>query len=209
MATLLPFLCAVTLVPVSARAETTSAPPAVWAADRFIGIDHGLLGCVRNEGWLYEPENTREWCFVAHDITEGPDAGDVRVVIRYDEWDRDLLPRTHEPQVFEEVLPAGTLVWSGRTLTFSGRLDSLGVDVDLDFPAHHDVSERSTYYGSCWPAHPLDAQMESMVLEPTITIPYDVRGTIGDEAVDLASSNCNYLVRGETAGFWSMNTITY
>ena len=193
--------------PWRAGADTLRYEPVVWAADSFTGVDRALIGCVRPVDWG-QVTPTREWCFVAHNVTEGPDIGKIRVVTRYDEWELQLVPRTHAPQIFEQVLPADALVWSGRQLRFRGTLDSIG---DVDLASIADEGWSSGFgYGSCTPEQAVDADLRSsQPLTRTIARPVAFSGAVAGSPVNPSFGSCFYLVKGQTDGLWVMNTFVY
>lgn len=188
-----------------APASADDAAPLVWASGGFLDADRALIGCVRPTGWRTATAPVPEWCFVAHDLDDGEG---VRVVVRVDTWQPSITPRTHQPVILDDVLPAAALSWTGGTLRLTGAMSDGPLSFDVAGVASSTFT-RDAQYGACSPENAVDAELASTGAEPTVTLPARFSGTVDGQQVELVSGLCTYLVRGATAGLWSMNNAVF
>lgn len=197
-ATILVGLVALTSTPLASADPTyKSLPPVIWAADSFQLSPLGFQGCLKVDG------AATRYCFIAHTIPEGPEAGSVRFVTEI--IDSTLFsPHFEQPEIYEEIVPAGTLSSSPGpwepNLTMKANLMGVG-DVDVTTIALSGRSRIST-----GPGCQTDPIQYSMVAAEASIIDriWFVTGTV--EGRRARYWRCvSYFLR-PTSGEWAMPT---
>lgn len=156
----------------------------------FFDSPRGYLGCVVAWG----TGESKTYCFVAYVLTEGPDAGFVRIIAKKVAGERfveDLI-------VQRESLQVGTDPAWGPSLHFAATLPRIG-EVAIDLRAQAWPDQLFTRDG-CFSTF----QAEVVAREEVILNDTSAQGTVAGEAVVSIQSGCHGYFVGPASGAWRM-----
>lgn len=175
-------------VPPSARADEVSA---LVMAGSLSDSPKGYMGCVTTS--FFE----KVYCFVAHEITEGPDTGMVRVAAKAWRPQDFLLPAVDEAVVGSDALQIGS-AGGNPTIAFNVSLEDIGsvsINMNTQFPlANGGINDGCVLY----PVH-----YELLSTTATTTLVWESRGVVAGETV-VNWSTCDAYFIGPTSGLWRM-----